>query len=247
MLNLFKKLFPQPSLNLTYAGISDIGRVREKNEDGFSILEGKDIFIVADGMGGHNGGEVASKAAIGIMRNYFSDEIVKAMRGNSQEAMHAMLSGFDKANNAVMDLAEEDENLLGMGCTLLIAFIRGNTLCTCHVGDTRCYVVSDKQIRKVTNDHTMTEKSPDNSHNRNVVTRVIGYPFPEPPEYITTPLREGDRILLCSDGLWSMIDEPTIRKSIIEAESPAKASERLVYLANKMGGEDNITVLNIFC
>ncbi|MCA1766277.1 MAG: protein phosphatase 2C domain-containing protein [Desulfobulbaceae bacterium] len=247
MLNLFKKLLPQPSLKLTYAALSDVGLVRENNEDCFTILEGKNIFIVADGMGGHNGGEVASRSTIETMRRYFSPKIVKAMQNNTQETRHAMLTGFEKANSMVMDLAEENRDLIGMGCTLVMAFIRGTTLYTCHVGDTRCYLVSENRIRKVTSDHTMTEDAPDNSTSRHVVTRVIGYPFPEPPEYNTISLRRGDRILLCSDGLWSMIDEATIKQTIIEAESPAKASARLVALANTGGGDDNITVMNIFC
>ncbi|MDF1578329.1 MAG: protein phosphatase 2C domain-containing protein [Desulfurivibrionaceae bacterium] len=247
MYNFFKKILPHPSLKLTYAGLSDVGLVRENNEDCYRILEGKNIFIVADGMGGHNAGEVASRAAIEVMQRYFSDKIVKAMRSNSQEVRHAMLTAFEKANRVVMDLAEEDGDLLGMGCTLIVAFIRGTTLYTCHVGDTRCYVVSENRIRKVTRDHTMTEEAPGNSPSRHVVTRVIGYPFPEPPECNTISLREGDRILLCSDGLWSMVDESTILETIVKAESPAKAAERLVELANKGGGDDNITVLNVFC
>jgi len=247
MFNFFRKLLSKPTLELSYAGLSDIGQVRKNNEDCFSILQGKNIFIVADGMGGHKGGEVASRATIEIMRHYFSDKTVKAMRGNAQETRHTMLTSFEKANSVVMDLAEEDENLLGMGCTLIMAFIYGNTLYSCHVGDTRCYVISGARINKVTNDHTMTEEAPDISQNRHVVTRVIGYPFPEPPEYNTTSLGEGDRILLCSDGLWSMIDEAIIHKTIVGAESPAKASEKLISLANEAGGDDNITALTIFC
>ena len=247
MLNLFKKLFSPPTLAITYAGLSDIGQIRKNNEDCFSILEGKNIFIVADGMGGHNGGEVASQATIEIMRRHFSNETIAAMRCSSQEIRHAMITGFEKANNAVMALAKEDTVLLGMGCTLVMAFIDGATLHTCHVGDARCYVVSGDRINQITTDHTAVEESGEILHNRHVVTRVIGYPFPEPPEYNKTSLQEGDKILLCSDGLWSMMDGRTICKSIREAESPEKASEHLIAIANGAGGDDNITAVTIFC
>jgi protein phosphatase len=158
-----------------------------------------------------------------------------------------MITGFEKANNAVIALAKEDTALLGMGCTLVMAFIDGATLHTCHVGDARCYVVSGDRINQITTDHTVVEESGEILHNRHVVTRVIGYPFPEPPEYNKTSLQEGDKILLCSDGLWSMMDSRTIYKSIIEAESPEKASEHLIAIANGAGGNDNITAVTIFC
>ncbi|MEN8134762.1 MAG: protein phosphatase 2C domain-containing protein [Thermodesulfobacteriota bacterium] len=247
MLNLFKKFFFPPTLAISSAGLSDAGQVRKKNEDCFTILEGKNIFIVADGMGGHNGGEVASQATIEIMRRHFSNKTINAMGCNSQEIRHAMLSGFAKANSTVMALAREETALQGMGCTLVMAFINGTTLHTCHVGDARCYVISGDQINQITTDHTAAEESGEILHNRHIVTRVIGYPFPEPPEYNTTSLHDDDKILLCSDGLWSMLDNRTIYQSITEAESPEKAAKSLITLANKAGGDDNITALTIFC
>lgn len=247
MLKLFKNLFHKSTLHVNYAGLSDIGQIRHKNEDCFGVLEGKNIFLVADGMGGHNSGEVASQATIEIMRHYFSDKTVKSMRGSSQETRHAMITSFEKANNVVMALAKEEDILQGMGCTLIMAFIYNTTLFTCHVGDTRCYIVSQNKIKKITTDHTVREESSGLAQNRHVVTRVIGYPFPEPPEYNKTTLQRGDRIILCSDGLWSMMDEQTICRSVAEAESPQEASRQLISIANQAGGDDNVTALTIFC
>lgn len=247
MLNLFKKFFSSPTLAITYAGLSDIGLIRKNNEDCFGILEGKNIFIVADGMGGHNGGEIASRAAIEIMRRHFNNEIIDSMKSNSQEIRHAMITGFEKANTAVISLAKEDKSLLGMGCTMVMAFISGTTLHTCHVGDARCYIVSEDKISQITTDHSVIEESNRTQHNRHAVTRVIGYPFPEPPEYTTTPLRSGDKVLLCSDGVWSMINDQTIYKSLVETKYPEKASKLLIEEANGAGGKDNITALTIFC
>lgn len=246
MFNSFKKLFSSPPLTLTCAGLSDIGQVRKNNEDCFSILEGKNIFIVADGMGGHNGGEIASRAALEIMHRHFSDKTTAAMRQNAPEIRHAMITGFEKANNTVMALAEDDLSLQGMGCTLVLAFIDGAVLHTCHVGDARCYLLSKGRIKRITRDHTAVEESAV-LRNRHVVTRVIGYPFPEPPEYNTATLREGDRVLLCSDGLWSMVDDRQIHRLIMAAQSPEQATEQLIKLANAAGGKDNITALTIFC
>lgn len=247
MLKLLRNIFRRPTLALDYAGTCDIGRVRKNNEDSFGVIEEKNLFMVADGMGGHNGGEVASQATIEIMRHYFTDQIVKAMRGSSQETRHAMINSFDKANDVVMALSRDDENLLGMGCTLVMAFISGTNLYTCHVGDTRCYIISQGKIRQITTDHTVAAESPEIMHNRNVVTRVIGYSFPEPPEFNRANLQAGDKILLCSDGLWSMIDDETMCKTITEASSPEDASKRLIAIANQAGGSDNSTALIIFC
>lgn len=246
MFNFLKNLFPAPPLAISSAGLSDIGQVRNNNEDCFTILEQKNIFIVADGMGGHNGGEVASLATTEIMRRHFSDQTTKTIRGKYQEIRHAMITGFEKANNTVMALAQENEELTGMGCTMVLAFIDGSTLHTCHVGDARCYVIAGDRLNQITTDHTMIEESSMLS-NRHVVTRVIGYPFPEPPDYNRTPLREGDKILLCSDGLWSMLDEQKIYQALNTAESPEKAVRKLVDIANAAGGLDNITALTIFC
>lgn len=234
-------------MTVSAAGLSDIGKIRKKNEDCFTILENQNIYIVADGMGGHNGGEIASKATIKIMRRHFSNDIVKTMHTSSQKARHAMLDSFEEANDTVMALANKEPTLQGMGCTLVMAFITGTTLHTCHVGDARCYVISADEISQITTDHTIVEESGEISANRHVVTRVIGYPFPDPPEYNKTALHEGDRVLLCSDGLWSMVDARMICDVITAADSPQKAAQQLIEFANEAGGNDNITALVVFC
>ena len=156
-----------------------------------------------------------------------------------------------------MDLAAEDPDLHGMGCTLVMTFIDGSILHICHVGDARCYVVSGGAIKQITTDHTalveMKNEHPetadiaDQLQTRHVVTRVIGYSFPDPPEYNAVDLQKGDRTLLCSDGLWSLVDDQLLYKTIIEADSPEKAAYELVTLANTAGGNDNITALLTFC
>jgi serine/threonine protein phosphatase PrpC len=257
MINFLKKLLSPPTIPSTSAGLSDVGRVRKNNEDSFAIFEEKKMCVVADGMGGHKAGEVASRTTIEILRHHFSRTILSAMQVNPQETKHAMVSCFEKANTTIMDLGAEDPDLHGMGCTLVMTFINGNTLHVCHVGDARCYLASGGVLKQITTDHTalveMKNKYPDTSdvaeqlQTRHVVTRVIGYSFPEPPEYNAADLQEGDRILLCSDGLWSMLDEQQIYTTITEANAPDKAAEELVAMANEAGGSDNITALLTFC
>lgn len=257
MLELLKKILTRSSPDIDCAGLTDVGRVRENNEDCYAILKETNIFIVADGMGGHKAGEIASRTAVEIMRRHYSRKVVARIKGNKEEIRHTMINSFELANDTIIDLACEDEDLHGMGCTMVMTFLDKNTLHTCHVGDARCYLAGESGLKQLTTDHTTLKEmqntatetgvSPAPDQSRHVVTRVIGYPFPEPPEYHCTEIREGDRILLCSDGLWSMLDENIIYNTVIDSGSPSTAAEKLVDLANAAGGNDNITALTIFC
>lgn len=256
MLRFLKKLFRPRQIALACAGRSDTGMVRDNNEDAFAIHSERRLFIVADGMGGHNAGEMASLAAVKIIGDYFSPAIIDSLRGNGPEIRHTLIKSFTLANETVIALADETAECYGMGCTLVVAYLDNTTLHVCHVGDARCYIISADHIRQLTTDHTTLSEmpcgSPDSKEqqkppvNRHVVTRVIGYPFPEPPDYTTWPLQAGDRILLCTDGLWSTVSDDTIMQVINESPSPAAAVDRLISLANSGGGPDNITGVAIF-
>lgn len=257
MINFFRNIFSRKRLALTCAGKSDPGQVRRQNEDSYAILAQRRVYIVADGMGGHNAGEVASAATVKIIGEHFSPETLASMQGRPQEIRHSLVKSFDEANVIVSALAAEKEEWQGMGCTLVVAYIDQSTLHVCHVGDARCYVLGSGSLRQLTSDHTTLmemrrELSDANEliehlQSRHVVTRVIGYPFPEPPEYNSCQLLDGDRILLCTDGLWSMVDEKTIAGVISSASNPTEAVTSLVDLANQAGGFDNITGVAIFC
>lgn len=239
---------------MSSAGLTHPGLVRKKNEDHFVQFKDRKLFLVADGMGGHQGGEVASHTAIQIIADDLTDTVLTSAGSDQAEIRHALLRSFERANNAVMVRANSDETLTGMGCTLIAAVLNGQTLHTCHVGDTRCYVVDDLALHQITQDHSaLVERLNDSSPNlendplpaRHAVTRVIGFPFPEPPEYNAVHIKSGDRILLCSDGLWSMVDEESIRTVLQEARSAEKTVETLIDLANEAGGLDNITAVLI--
>lgn len=256
MLTFLKKLLRRRLPSLPSAGASDIGRVRNGNEDAFAILADSRLFLVADGMGGHNAGEVASLAAVKVIGDYFSPPLMGALRGNGQETRHALIKSFTLANETVIALASEKEEWYGMGCTLVVAYFDDRTLHVCHVGDARCYLFSAGRCRQLTTDHTtqvemrreatVVDGQATPLPSRHVVTRVIGYPFPAPPDYTACPFHPGDRVLLCTDGLWSMVEEETILKVMTESPGPEAAVERLVTLANASGGTDNITGVAIF-
>ena len=258
MISFLRKLFTPKSLEFASAGRTDPGLVRSKNEDAYAIFNEQGLFVVADGMGGHNAGEIASRAAVKIVGDQLlAAANLAAMHSNPHEARHALSSSFDRANEVVISMAARNEEWQGMGCTMVVAFINNSSLHVCHVGDARCYLLSEGHLRQLTNDHTTlvelrrnlddTAAIIEQLQGRHVVTRVIGYPFPEPPEYSHTDIKVGDRVLLCSDGLWSMLDEVTIRRVLAAATSPSQAVDRLTELANKAGGSDNITGIAIFC
>ncbi|NTV13174.1 MAG: serine/threonine-protein phosphatase [Desulfobulbaceae bacterium] len=256
MFGFIKNLFRPRHLKLTCAGQSDTGMVRATNEDAFAAFADRRLFLVADGMGGHNAGEIASLATVKVIGDHLSPAILENIHGNKREARHTLIKSFNLANEMVIALAADKEEWHGMGCTLVLAYVDEATLHVCHVGDARCYVVSGGIISQITNDHTnLREMHGDISddctinervQNRHVVTRVIGYPFPEPPEYTSCPFHAGDRILLCSDGLWSMLDEQTLLRVLTDSDNPNLAVASLIHQANTAGGPDNITGLAIY-
>lgn len=253
MITAIKRLFGIPPRELSVFGRTDTGKVREHNEDSFSILSRRNFFIVADGMGGHNAGEVASRVAIEALVDFFSEQQLRRMRGNKEEIRHSLIAGFRHANHVVMEKASASSKLTGMGCTLVAVIVDNGLLHTCHVGDARCYIKNDQGIEQITTDHTgvtLFQKTTgtgtvENMPPRNVVTMAIGFPFPQDPEYNCNSLQQKDKILLCSDGLWSMLDDYRINEILTAAPTPEHACEELVLRANEAGGKDNITALVI--
>lgn len=250
-LNLFRRVH---SLAASF-GRTDTGRVRANNEDSFAILADRNIFLVADGMGGHNSGEVASRVAIESLVAYFSKSALQSMRGNREHIHHFMVNGLRQANEEVILFAAANKSNRGMGCTLVAAFVDGDTMHTCHVGDARCYWSDGNLLEQVTTDHTLLAKTeaedPTTGEvrkvSRHVVTRAIGFPFQEDPEYHAVDLPAQAKVLLCSDGLWSMVDDARLQAIMQEAESPEEATDIMVKEANEAGGKDNITAVVVYC
>jgi serine/threonine protein phosphatase PrpC len=218
---------------------TDVGKVREKNDDSFLIEP--PVYAVADGMGGAPAGDVASQLAL--------DTIEKiARRGPDQ-----LGEMVQRANEVVFERSRSDPNASGMGTTLTVAQIDGGDLRLGHVGDSRAYLFRASDLRQLTEDHTLvgrmvkageiTRAEADSHPHRNVLVRVVGTEPDVTVDEVSVSLLDGDRVLLCSDGLTGMVTEEQI-KAILESEPDAqKAAERLVRAANRAGGVDNITVV----
>ena len=217
----------------------DIGRVREKNDD--SILIDPPLYIVADGMGGHRGGDVASQLALATI-----EELASEGSGTLMDHVRA-------ANRAVWDRSVEDERLSGMGTTLTAAQIDGANALIAHVGDSRAYLLRQGKLRQLTTDHTLvgrmvrsgeiTEAEADVHPHKNVLTRSLGTDEEVDVDEDTIALLDGDQLLLCSDGLTGMVTEDQIQAILENSEGPQQAADRLVKAANRAGGIDNISVV----
>ena len=217
----------------------DIGRVREKNDD--SILIDPPLYIVADGMGGHRGGDVASQLALATI-----EELASEGRGTLMDHIRA-------ANRAVWDQSVEDERLSGMGTTLTAAQIDGANALIAHVGDSRAYLLREGKLRQLTTDHTLvgrmvrsgeiTEAEAEVHPHKNVLTRSLGTDEEVDVDEDTIALLNGDQLLLCSDGLTGMVTEDQIQAILENSEGPQQAADRLVKAANRAGGIDNISVV----
>ncbi len=226
-------------MRITAAAATDIGRVREGNEDAY--LNDAPLFAVADGMGGHQGGEVASRLALETLEVLFK-------RGRGTLADH-----LREANRAVFERSGRDAAVAGMGTTLTAAVAEAGRLRLAHVGDSRAYLLRDGGLRMLTEDHTLvqrmvergeiTEQEADVHPHRSVLTRTIGT---EPDVQIDEGVldaQDGDRILLCSDGLTGMVADEQIERILRDAAEPRDAVRELVRAANAAGGVDNITVV----
>ncbi|HUF84238.1 MAG TPA: Stp1/IreP family PP2C-type Ser/Thr phosphatase [Acidimicrobiia bacterium] len=220
---------------------TDKGRVRDGNEDERLIDRRMDLYAVADGMGGHQAGEVASSTAV---------EALRAAVANGTPIRDAIT----KANEAVLERSGGDERLRGMGTTLTAATLAtGGTLLIGHVGDSRAYLARDGEMRQVTDDHSLVEEmvrggelTPEQAEvhpQRSVITRALGIDPGVEVDLYTLELRDGDRVLLCSDGLSGMVRTEEIAAILEREPDPQKAANELVDAANKAGGEDNITVV----
>ena len=223
------------------AGVAThVGQVRTGNEDAY-LLE-PPMYAVADGMGGHRGGEVASQLALTTIAESFRKGAVP------------LADQVQAANRAVFERAGADRNLAGMGTTLTAAVIQGDLAHLVHVGDSRAYLLRAGALRQLTDDHTLvnrmvkageiTAAEADVHPHRNVLIRALGTEPDVPLDEQDVGLLDGDRLLLCSDGLTGMLTEDQIQ-AILEStpKAPQEAADRLVVAANRAGGVDNITVV----
>jgi len=235
-------------------GKTDTGKLRKGNEDSFRISEGDDYVsaVVCDGMGGVHGGSVASELAVCVYTDTLFKEIGKTCTElTGQIIKSAMLCAAQAANAAVLERAERDEELAGMGTTLVACFVWRGKAFVVNVGDSRLYSIIGGKALQVTKDHSfvqflldsgkITEAEAATHPNRNVITRALGIaPAVEPDFFMVDSL---DGVLLCSDGLYNYVDKTRFAEIIASDVSAKKKVNSLVSAANKGGGGDNITVI----
>jgi serine/threonine protein phosphatase PrpC len=232
------------TLALRYAVRSDVGLLREGNED--SAYAGPRLLAVADGMGGHAAGEVASAVAI---------EALTALDGDlpASELLDALAGAVTRANDLLRKMVAANPSIGGMGTTLTAMLWSGTRVALCHIGDSRAYLLSGGEFKQITHDHTLVQSlvddgriSPDEAAThpqRSLLLRALDGSSDVEPDLSMREAQTGDRYLLCSDGLSGVVSEPTLHRALATAAEPDDAVRQLVELAIKEGGPDNITCI----
>jgi protein phosphatase len=233
--------------------ITDIGQKRQLNQDFIYLSDMPvgnlpNVFIVADGMGGHNAGDYASRYAVQTV----VDEISSSFEKNPVKIIG---KAIDKANTLIRERARENASLTGMGTTIVVATCVGRYLEVANVGDSRLYVVNQDAIEQVTQDHSLVEEmvrmggidraSARNHPDKNIITRALGARDYVEADFFTWEMQEGDMVLLCSDGLTNMVDDEMIHQILTGGGRLKDRVEKLVETANQNGGKDNISVIVI--
>lgn len=223
---------------------TDVGRVRRLNEDAYWVAP--PYFAVADGMGGHAAGEVASRLAVDAVR-------AVAEANPDAPAEHVIPLAMRSANEAVWRCSREVAALHGMGTTLTVVKLEPGRCVIGHVGDSRCYLVRGRTLRQVTQDHSVVAElvragnlSRDEAFDhpqRNLLTRALGVRPDVKPDILIEAVRPGDRLLLCTDGLTSLVPDEDVLSLVADSDDPDAVAARLVHAANERGGSDNITVV----
>ncbi len=239
---------------------TDKGKAREVNQDcfyisGFDGYSEINYFIIADGMGGHNAGEIASTFTVEFIREYIDSKITPDKSG--AEITELLNEAIRQANSAIFKKSAEDEDFAGMGTTVIICVINisDGKLYTAHVGDSRLYLIHNGRINRITTDHSMVEellssgtitKEEAVKHpKKNVITRAVGGEITIKTDMFIDSVTENDIVLVCTDGLTNMLNEQEILGTISAHEDLQIAVNELIELANLQGGLDNITVIAI--
>lgn len=246
-------------MNVIARGISDVGRKREHNEDSFLVDDRLGLYIVADGMGGHQGGGTASRLAVetirqGVLRAAEQDPELLTWAGPMAEApLREVLRGaVEGACGAIYRAAQADPALQGMGTTVTALAVARAGAFLAHVGDSRCYLVRGSGIFQLSEDHSLvneqlkagaiTPEEARTSRFRNIITRSVGFEEQVAVDVVGLEVRGGDRLVVCCDGLTNLVEDAEIRDLVLAADAD-EAPRRLVQLANERGGDDNITVI----
>ncbi|MEN9797667.1 MAG: hypothetical protein RL653_1363 [Pseudomonadota bacterium] len=245
-------------MRIEVASITDVGMKRNHNEDNFGVVPEENLYVVADGMGGHSSGEVASKIAVEELAEFFR------MTSRDQDATwpykmdrarnydeNRLATGIKLANMRIHEQSSADPKLRGMGTTIVSVYFAGTTAYVGHVGDSRVYRFSRGELKQVTEDHSLlndylkskklTPEEIEAFPHKNVIVRALGMKDSVQVDVVRVEPQEGDIFLLCSDGLSGMVPDPLIRDTLTKTPDLDAASKQLIALANANGGLDNVT------
>jgi PPM family protein phosphatase len=241
------------------AGLTDVGRKRNHNEDSFLIDDEIQLYVVADGMGGHAGGGTASRLAVETI-----DRDLRAARDGTDNPFRSdttlqdsplpevIRNAVESACLSIFNTAQEDPRLAGMGTTVIVLVVKGDQAYLAHVGDSRAYLIRGELIQQVSEDHSLvneqikagmiTPEEAKHSRYKNIITRSVGFEEEVQVDVMGLLLEPGDTFVLCSDGLANMVDAEELR-DLVWRTPVEQAPRLLVDLANERGGDDNITVI----
>ena len=252
---------PPIRLKVVAAGVTDVGRKRDHNEDSFLIDEDLKLFVVADGMGGHAGGGTASRIAVETIDRELRQ--VRTSQGSVLEATtplqdspvpEAIRAAVERACIAIYSKAQEDPRLAGMGTTVISLLMKGDQAFFAHVGDSRAYLIRGDLIQQISEDHSLvneqikagmiTPEEAKHSRYKNIITRSVGFEEEVQVDVMGLLCEPGDVFVLCSDGMANMMEDPEILH-IVRHHPLSEVPRTLVDLANERGGDDNITVIAV--
>jgi len=235
--------------------LSDIGRKRTVNEDSvavFSLPEGITLAVIADGMGGHQGGDYASSTAIQMLGEEFMN-LEDSFFLDDESSLEWLKETIFHINRVLYDYANDNVELKGMGTTLEAVLIHDHSCLISHIGDSRVYTISDKEIRQVTRDHSyvnilfesgeISEEEAATHPQRNLIMKALGSERKIDPDFYSLELDEEMYLLICTDGLSNKVDNDSLQTIVLADLTLLEKVDALVAMANKMGGEDNISVI----
>jgi len=252
--------FPLDGARVRFAGATNIGRKRDHNEDSISLPDNERLAIVADGMGGHASGEVASRLAVELITDHFLEtgkqqtltwpyKVDRDLRTH----VNRMVTGIMLANLEIWERSQREARLKGMGTTCVAVYFLDDSLIIGHVGDSRCYRARGTELTQMTEDHSLindyirmkrvTPEEAENWPHKNVIVRALGMKESVQVDIFTEKPHVGDTYLLCSDGLTGMVKDDQMLHILMTERDLDRAVERLITAANEEGGIDNISVI----
>ena len=231
---------------------TDKGLRRSNNEDACFVMTRDSVFIVADGVGGNNSGEIASRTCVNEIAKYVENNPLSELKGLQQVKSYFETCLRD-VNFKVLEMSQRYEKNKGMATTVVMAYLSENCLYIVNVGDSRAYVLRDKELTQITEDHTyvntllkaglISEAEAENHDKKNMITKAVGADYAIEADYFETPIEAGDIILICTDGLYGEVPKEELISILSREESMTEICGDLVNAANHNGGSDNITMV----